>query len=230
LIREVESEQRKYYPDPVHENEFARVVTGRVAAAAAMPPAKGVTHWTDAWLEFPLEFENLHWFGPNLPPWDEAERTFTHLGIDLRDSSLNAVDIRKQVDRDRRRIRLHQCAIMRDLVPYHPVDLSLTFLNRRTDLIKVARTLYLTEDFRPMSHLADVLDDAGCKNETILDHCRQRRWLKGSWCVAPVRPHTTTEHLPLFEGHEEMQNSPCESAGSVHVRGCWAIDALLGKS
>jgi hypothetical protein len=42
-----------------------------------------------------------------------------------------------------------------------------------------------------MPILADALEEAGCTNSDILDHCRQ---------------------------------------SGEHVRGCWVIDALLGKS
>jgi hypothetical protein len=43
-----------------------------------------------------------------------------------------------------------------------------------------------------MPILADALQDAGCDNEEVLDHCR--------------------------------------AADGVHVRGCWVVDLVLGKS
>lgn len=62
----------------------------------------------------------------------------------------------------------------------------------RTDtVLSLARTMYEARDFSAMPILADALQDAGCSNEDILDHCRQ----------------------------------PGE-----HVRGCWVVDLLLGKS
>jgi hypothetical protein len=58
-------------------------------------------------------------------------------------------------------------------------------------LVLMARQIYDSRDFRDMPVLADALEEAGCTNPDILDHCR---------------------------------------SGGEHVRGCWVIDALLGKS
>lgn len=55
---------------------------------------------------------------------------------------------------------------------------------------KLAQEIYDNRDFERMSSLADALEEAGCKDEDILNHCRE---------------HT------------------------VHVRGCWVVDLLLGK-
>jgi hypothetical protein len=52
--------------------------------------------------------------------------------------------------------------------------------------------MYESRDFGPVPILADALQDAGCADEDILNHCR--------------------------------------AASGVHVRGCWVIDLLLGKS
>jgi hypothetical protein len=55
---------------------------------------------------------------------------------------------------------------------------------------KIAKSIYEDRAFDRMPILADALEDAGCNNTDILNHCR----------------------------------NPGE-----HVRGCWVIDALLGK-
>lgn len=55
---------------------------------------------------------------------------------------------------------------------------------------KLAQEIYDNRDFERMSTLADALEEAGCKDEDILNHCRK---------------HT------------------------VHARGCWVVDLLLGK-
>jgi hypothetical protein len=56
---------------------------------------------------------------------------------------------------------------------------------------KIAQAIYDDRCFADMPILADALEEAGCTNADILDHCRQ----------------------------------PGE-----HVRGCWVVDLLLGKS
>ncbi|HEY7425078.1 MAG TPA: hypothetical protein VH682_12680 [Gemmataceae bacterium] len=55
----------------------------------------------------------------------------------------------------------------------------------------MSRLMYDSRDFTGLPILADALEEAGCTNQDILDHCR---------------------------------------SGGEHVRGCWVVDALLGKS
>jgi hypothetical protein len=61
----------------------------------------------------------------------------------------------------------------------------------RTDtVLTLARHIWNEREFGTMPILADALQDAGCDNEAVLNHCRH--------------PH------------------------GPHVRGCWALDAILG--
>jgi hypothetical protein len=55
----------------------------------------------------------------------------------------------------------------------------------------LAAAIYDDRAFDQMTILADALEDAGCADQVLLDHCR---------------------------------------GGSEHVRGCWALDALLGTA
>jgi hypothetical protein len=65
-------------------------------------------------------------------------------------------------------------------------------LRRQTpDVVALARQAYESRDFSALPILADALEDAGCTDTTILDHCR---------------------------------------SGGPHVRGCWVVDRVLGKS
>jgi hypothetical protein len=84
-----------------------------------------------------------------------------------------------------------QIELLRDIfgTPFCPVPFATEW---RTDTaVALARQMYESRDFSAMPILADALQDAGCDNEDILNHCRQ----------------------------------PGE-----HVRGCWVVDLLLGKS
>lgn len=64
-------------------------------------------------------------------------------------------------------------------------------LARRTHtVVSLARAIYQQRAFDRLPILADALEEAGCANQDILEHCR----------------------------------NPGE-----HVRGCWAVDVLLGK-
>ena len=70
-----------------------------------------------------------------------------------------------------------------------PSDLLARLERRRCP--ELAADIYRDRTFGLMPMLADVLEDAGCEDVAILNHCRE----------------------------------PGE-----HVRGCWVVDLLLGKS
>ncbi|MCE9568115.1 MAG: hypothetical protein K8U57_39435 [Planctomycetes bacterium] len=59
-------------------------------------------------------------------------------------------------------------------------------------VLSLAKHIYESRDFSAMPILADALQDAGCDNEDILNHCRDEK--------------------------------------QIHVRGCWIVDLILGKS
>jgi hypothetical protein len=66
--------------------------------------------------------------------------------------------------------------------PFRPV----TFLPEwRTDTaVSLARTMYESRDFSAMPILADALQDAGCDNADVLDHCRgPGPHVRGCWVV-----------------------------------------------
>jgi hypothetical protein len=72
-------------------------------------------------------------------------------------------------------------------LPAFPFDIEW----RTSTVAAIARGIYESRDFTPMPILADALQDAGCEQEDILNHCR---------------------------------------FGGPHVRGCWVVDLVLGKS
>jgi hypothetical protein len=73
--------------------------------------------------------------------------------------------------------------------PFRPLTLNPSWLT--STVLALAQQIYDSRDFSPMPILADALQDAGCDNEDILNHCRH----------------------------------PGE-----HVRGCFVVDLLLGKT
>jgi len=88
--------------------------------------------------------------------------------------------------------RLNLCAIVRDVSgnPFRPVTFSSEW--RTSTVIALAKHIYESRDFSAMPILADALQDAGCDNDDVLNHCRDPQ--------------------------------------QVHVRGCWVVDGVLGKS
>lgn len=84
-----------------------------------------------------------------------------------------------------------QSLLLRDIFgnPFRPVSVDPSW--RPSTVLQLASGIYADRAFDRMPILADALQDAGCDNDDVLNHCRQTR---------------------------------------EHVRGCWVIDMILGKT
>jgi hypothetical protein len=94
----------------------------------------------------------------------------------------------------RREEAARQASILRELFgnPFRPVVLEPSWLGWNDGTVsKLARNVYERRVFDRLPILADALEEAGCTDADVLNHCRQ----------------------------------PGE-----HVRGCWVVDLILGKS
>jgi hypothetical protein len=78
-----------------------------------------------------------------------------------------------------------QAALIRDIFgnPFHPVAFSASW--RTETVVALARSMYEARDFGAMPILADALQDAGCDNEDVLNHCRDTNQVhvRGCWVV-----------------------------------------------
>jgi hypothetical protein len=77
-----------------------------------------------------------------------------------------------------------QAALVRDIFgnPLRPVTFSPSW--HTVTAVAIARQTYDSRDFSAMPILADALQDAGCDNEDILDHCRgDGPHVRGCWVV-----------------------------------------------
>ncbi len=94
------------------------------------------------------------------------------------------------------------CDLLRDIFgnPFRPVAFSPEW--RSDTAVSLAKHMYESRDFSAMPILADALQDAGCDNEDVLNHCRDEKPLGGMGAIPPCNPH---------------------------VRGCWVVDLVLGK-
>ena len=76
-----------------------------------------------------------------------------------------------------------QATILRDLfgpLPFRSVSLRCSSLTARS----LAESIYDDRAFDRLPILADALEDAGCTNRDILDHCRQPgEHVRGCWVV-----------------------------------------------
>lgn len=130
--------------------------------------------------------------------------------------------------------------LFRDIVgnPFRPVD-SLGFVPNceHAEIIHaLARTIYDDLDFALMPVLADALEEAGCEQEALLRHLRGQEPCRecngtGTWPReytdrhGNLLGHTYHEMVP----HVACQGTGWMTLGGSHVRGCWAIDLILGK-
>jgi hypothetical protein len=88
-------------------------------------------------------------------------------------------------------VRHYRIRLIHDVFgnPFRPVKLDPAWLTRQVK--RLAQAIYDDHRFEDMPVLGDALEEAGCTDEDLLNHCRQ----------------------------------PGE-----HVRGCWVVDLVLGKS
>ena len=77
-----------------------------------------------------------------------------------------------------------QCHFFRDVFgnPFRPVTLDPAW--QTTNVLALAQAIYDDRAFDRMPILADALEDAGCDNADILNHCRQPgEHVRGCWVV-----------------------------------------------
>jgi len=80
--------------------------------------------------------------------------------------------------------RRGQTDLIRDIFgnPFRPVTFDPAW--RTTIAVQLAQGMYDSRDFAAMPILADALQDAGCDNADILDHCRGAGpHVRGCWVV-----------------------------------------------
>jgi hypothetical protein len=80
-----------------------------------------------------------------------------------------------------------QCHLLRDIFgnPFRSITLNPAWLTWHGGLlVSMARQVYDSRDFTDMPVLADALEEAGCDNADILNHCRQPgEHVRGCWVV-----------------------------------------------
>jgi hypothetical protein len=123
---------------------------------------------------------------------------------------MDDIQLRETGDRIEAAERTTQAVLLRDIFgnPFHPIALDPAW--RTAPVVSLARKMYNSHDFGEMPDLADALQDAGCENERILNHCR-------------YSSAQAAEHGGSPGAGRATRSSP-------HVRGCWVVDLVLGKS
>jgi hypothetical protein len=81
----------------------------------------------------------------------------------------------------------YQSNLFRDLFgnPFRPVAVDPSWLAWHDGLlVSMAQRIYDSRDFRDMPVLADALEEAGCANQDVLSHCRNRGdHVRGCWVI-----------------------------------------------
>lgn len=98
-------------------------------------------------------------------------------------------------------------------------------------VVSVARHIYDDQDFEAMPALADALMDAGCDYEDLLQHLNPG---PGRTPAHVLALQINTVSGGCCERFADQMACDCLEQAKArqrsHVRGCWAIDLLLGKS
>jgi hypothetical protein len=80
-----------------------------------------------------------------------------------------------------------QVRLLHDVLgnPFRPSSLPPSWLNWNSGLlVSMARTMYDSGDFMDMPILADAVEEAGCTNTDILNHCPQPgEYVRGCWVI-----------------------------------------------
>jgi hypothetical protein len=108
-------------------------------------------------------------------------------------SRLNAgTEPRSEVLEDLAREAGAQAGILREVIgPLLFLPLAIDPVWQTRSVRALAQTIYDDQHFQDLPILGDALEDAGCSEAALLEHCR---------------------------------------VSATHVRGCWVVDLLLGKS
>jgi hypothetical protein len=77
--------------------------------------------------------------------------------------------------------------LLRDIVgnPFHTVEVAPSLFHwENGTLVKIARAIYEERRFQELPILGDALEDAGCNDTRILEHCRQPdEHVLGCWAL-----------------------------------------------
>jgi hypothetical protein len=90
---------------------------------------------------------------------------------------------------DWERERLWQAGVLKDLFgnPFRSVYIHPSWLTADSPVVQLARVIYDEERYGDLPYLGDALEESGCGDATVLEHCRSPGpHYRGCWVVDAV--------------------------------------------
>lgn len=115
---------------------------------------------------------------------------FSAMGIDFYEGKKLGVNVYKEFqmmrsgDEKETTVRSEIAQLVRDIFgnPFRPVEFSAAW--RTPTTIALAQQMYESRDFTSMPILSDALEEAGCENAEVLNHCRNGlSHVRGCWVM-----------------------------------------------
>jgi hypothetical protein len=126
--------------------------------------------------EVPLEQGELP---PRSDPLSEEENS--HLSGAIRELNISLLGRDKDQQRTWEAEEAAQCDLVREIIA-PPFALSFPASFRTPTVLSLARRIYEDRAFEGLPILADALEEAGCRDEHLLAHCRSEiQHLRGCW-------------------------------------------------
>jgi hypothetical protein len=123
-----------------------------------------------------------------LPPWGTANRRpwsfFLADAFRVAEEVCHSIPDDFRLMRGKHDERWAQAELLDDIFgnPFRPATIEPAWLT--STVVALAGRVYMTRDFTPMPILADALQDAGCSNEEVLNHCQGGAvHARGCWVV-----------------------------------------------
>jgi hypothetical protein len=125
---------------------------------------------------------------------------------------------RAMIDHHRNSLIEEQSAVVHDILgnPFRRAAIDPLWLAWRDGFIPgLARAIYEEERFEEMVILGDALEDAGCADQAILDHCHgPGPHVLGCWVLDRLLGHTAPPHVafsePLLTAWPEKYSTPLD--------------------
>ncbi len=149
------------------------VTRSRETAGKAVPQYKSHEEWSSIYGAYDYSQRAL-----NLLTWLTVSDVIEGVVEDIVGATVNDPENPEEE-------HVHQKALLLDIFgnPFRPISFAPEW--RSDTAVSLARGMYESRDFSAIPILADALQDAGCDNDDVLNHCRDARLVhvRGCWVV-----------------------------------------------